>query len=48
MRDLYITRNELIVKSKKLKEQKFDPKLNQKQVGELIKKQNEVYKLYKF
>lgn len=48
MKDLYLKRNELVIKSKRLREQKFEPNLSKKQIEELIKVQNEVYKLYEF
>jgi len=48
MRDLYIKRNELCSKSNKLQVAKWDIKLSKDKVTDLIKKQDDVYKRYKF
>lgn len=48
MRDLYIKRNELCSKSTELQVAKWDIKLNKDKITDLIKKQDDVYKRYKF
>ena len=48
MRDLYIKRNELCNKSTELQVAKWDIKLSKDKITDLIKKQDDVYKRYKF
>ena len=48
MRDLYIKRNELCTKSTELQVAKWDIKLSKDKITDLIKKQDDVYKRYKF
>lgn len=48
MRDLYIKRNELCSKSTELQVAKWDIKLCKDKITDLIKKQDDVYKRYKF
>ena len=48
MNELYIKRNELNKKSQKLRIAKWSLKLTRKQISDLINKQDEVYKRYKF
>ena len=48
MRDLYIKRNELCSKSTELQVAKWDIKLSKDKITDLIKKQDDVYKRYKF
>ena len=48
MNELYIKRNELCKKSQKLRIAKWNLKLTRKQISDLINKQDEVYKRYKF
>ena len=48
MRDLYIKRNELCSKSTDLQVAKWDIKLSKDKITDLIKKQDDVYKRYKF
>ena len=48
MNELYIKRNELNKKSQKLRIAKWSLKLTTQQISDLINKQDEVYKRYKF
>lgn len=48
MRDLYIKRNDLCNKSTELQVAKWDIKLSKDKITDLIKKQDDVYKRYKF
>ena len=48
MRDLYIKRNELCSKSTELQVAKWNIKLSKDKITDLIKKQDDVYKRYKF
>ena len=48
MRDLYIKRNELCSKSTELQVAKWDIKLSKDKITDLIKKQDDVYKRYRF
>lgn len=48
MKDILLERNKLMKNSIKMRSMKFDPELNDKQIAEITKQQNKIYKKWYF